>query len=101
MGGQAARIGLEAPQEVEALLAPQPDLDEVVHATQCGARDQQQDFGQRVDHAPAPVRSGQGGEVVEDRQRGRHRRLTGGKPPRDSQDAHPAIQGLLTLKRSP
>ena len=66
---QAPRIGQETTQEAQALLAPQPDLDEIVHAAQRGAQDQQQDLRKRVDHPPLLARILQGGEVLEDRQR--------------------------------
>lgn len=39
VGGQTEGVGQESAQEAQALLAPEPDLDEVVHAAQRGAQD--------------------------------------------------------------
>ena len=52
VGRQTAFVGQEAAQEVQALLAPRPDLHEVVHAAQRGAQHQQQGLGQRIHDPP-------------------------------------------------
>ncbi len=45
MGRQATLVGQKTPQEIEPLLAPHPDFDEVLHPAQRRAQHEQQDFG--------------------------------------------------------
>ena len=56
VGRQAALVGQETPQEIEPLLAPQPDFYEILHAGQCGAENEQEYFGQRIQHTPVLAR---------------------------------------------
>ncbi len=48
----AALVGQETAQKVEALLTPQLRLDEIVHAAQRRAQHHKQDFRQRVGDTP-------------------------------------------------
>src|SRR3546814_986797 len=49
-------VGQEAAQKVEPLPAPQPDLDEILHPAERRAQHHEQDFEQRIDHAPLLAR---------------------------------------------
>ncbi len=69
VGGNAALIGQEAAQKVQALLAPQLDLDEILHAAQRRAQHQEHDLRQRVDHPPLLTRIAQRRKMVEKRDR--------------------------------
>ena len=52
MRRQPALVGQKTPQKIQPLFAPQPDLDEILHAGQSGAQHQQENFWQRIHHAP-------------------------------------------------
>ena len=64
---QTSLVEQEAPQEVQPLAAPQQNFDEVLHARQSGAKDKQEDFGQRVKNPAAFARIAQRREMVEQR----------------------------------
>src|SRR3546814_19020778 len=96
-------VGQEAAQKVEPLPAPQPDLDEILHPAERRAQHHEQDFGQRIDHAPLLARIGQSREVIQDR-RGT-RGLTGHGTPRTSEALHEShtrtIRKSKSTRRSP
>jgi len=63
--GNAPIVRQEPAQEGQPLHAPEPDLDEILHARQDRAQGQQQDLRQRIDHPPALARIRQRGKMVE------------------------------------
>jgi hypothetical protein len=101
MGRQAALVGQEALQEIPPLLAPQPDLDEILHAVKRGAQNQKQDFRQRIDKPPALARVRKRGKVLQQaggRRRFRHRGLRINEAAKES---HFRPRRPVNLKRSP
>jgi hypothetical protein len=56
VGRQATFVGQETPQEIEPLVAPQPDFHEILHTRQFGAKHQQQYFRQRIHNPPMLAR---------------------------------------------
>lgn len=101
MGRQPALIGREPAQEVQPL-APQLDLDEVLHAAEGRAQHHEQDLRQGIDDAPALTRIGQRREMIEDRHgrlgRGAHERL---RTIEAAHESYIAPHGAVNLKRLP
>ena len=52
MRRKAALVRQETLRKIQPLFAPQPDLDEILHAGQGGAERQQENLRQRIRHAP-------------------------------------------------
>ena len=65
--GYAALVGQEAAQEVDALLAPQLDLHEILHAAERRTEHHEQDLLKRVQHSPRLAWVLQRREVIEKR----------------------------------
>jgi hypothetical protein len=56
VGGKAAFARQKTPQKIKPFIAPKPDLHEILHAGQCGAENEQEYFGQRIQHTPVLAR---------------------------------------------
>ena len=103
VGRNAALVGQETPQEVEPLFAPQPDLDEILHARQRGAEHQQQYLRQRIQDPPALAGVRQSRKMVEQREGGRACATSKAPNQRSPHESHSFVNPVtaVNLKRSP
>src|SRR6516164_3625334 len=65
VGRQSPLVRVEPPKKVQSEFAPHPDFNEILHAAQAGAHNQEQDFPQRVDDPPVLARILQRRKMIE------------------------------------
>jgi hypothetical protein len=99
---QAALLGQEAAETIQALLAPQLDLDEVLHAAERRAEHDEQELRQRIHDAPRFTRIAQRREMVEHGDRRLGRRRHGLLRVIEAfHESHRDTHGAVNLKRLP